>query len=383
MTTKMTVNKTLTFETLRALNGEGYDPADISTYTCPAICSTPRKEVQAHLALSGYGKTNSASYTTRIGGFFGHSSVEFINKVSNMVLRFPKASDFNQLKLIKSLELPSLYPSWMIARYGLDDNVTLHHLTPVFYDARHHKFVAFLDADFYRDISPAAVKLGNIPNFCTMQNKKGKTYGAFTADTFKELTNSVVADNTKEDSSFQQAVRVYRRHFLNAANGERIICVGFKHNGSTKSSYELLTGVHSYSNSDLVSNLTRFQSVAFELYQGALVDDMIYLMDDEGTLHPDAMVLATKQRRKRAEGDKFLKVSNKDFTYFTIPYTDHDWKKLVAIHDRVKSIMSELQSFFSSGSLPNEKHDKPLSELRAAPAFLGLTDGGSQNLEGN
>lgn len=374
MTTKLTTDKTLTFEALKALNGEGYDPADIRTYKCPAICANPRKEVQAHLALSGYGSTTRSSYTTRIGSFLGHSSVEFIKKVSNMVLHFPKASDFNQLKPIKSLELPSLYPSWMIERYELDDCVTLQHLTPVFYDARQHKFVAFLDTDFYRDLSPASVKFGNIPNYHTMQDKNGKPYGAFTADTFKELTNSVISTKTGEDSSFQQVVKVYRRHFLSASNGERVVCVGFKHKASTKSSHELLTDVHSYSHSDLVSKLTRFQSVAFELYQGALVDDMVYLMDDDGTLHPDAMVLATKQRRKRAEGDKFLQGTTKDFTYFTIPYTDHDWQKLVAIHERVNSIMTELQSFFLSGTLPNEKHDKPLSELKATPAFLGLTN---------
>lgn len=378
----MTTKTTLTFEALKALNGEGYDPTDIRTYQCPALHGSPRKEVQAHMALAGlYGKTNSSSYTTRLGSFFGHSSVEFINKTSNMVLRFPKASAFNQLKLIKSLELPSLFPSWMIERYELEDNVTLQHLTPVFYDARHHKFVAFLDIDFYRDLSPASVKFEGIPNFRMMHDKNKKSYGAFTGNTFKELTDNVMSLRTGEESSFQQVVKIYRRHFLNAANGERVICVGFKHTCSARSSHELLTDVHTYSSSDLVTILTRFQSADFELYQGALIDDTIYLMDDEGKLYPDAMVLATKQRRKKANNDKFLRASSKDFTYFTIPYADADWQKLVAIHERVNSIMTELQSFFLSGSLPNEKHDKPLSELRAVPDFLGLTDSSKQTVK--
>lgn len=375
----MSERKTLTFDDLKALNDENYDPADIRTYTCKAICGSPTREVQAHMALSGHGDSiGGSSYNTNIGSFLGHSSVEFIEKVAGMILHFPKASQFNQLKAIKTAKLPSFYPSWLIERYELFDEVERHHKMPVFYDASIHKFVVFLDEGFYRDLSPSAINFKDVPNFRIIHDKKKKPHGAFVADTYRELTEEVLDTQKRrdcDDSPFLQAKKLYRRHFVSAAQGERVICVAIEHEEGADGKYRMLSSVHSYSSTNMLVELVRHQRSSFELYQGALIDDTIFLMDDDGVLHPDVMVEATKLRRQKAKANPHSLRTETEFTYFTIPYTDEDWKLLTSIHERLKSLMTELECFFASGALPDARYDKPIAELTAAPAFLGLTDG--------
>ncbi len=374
----MSNKKTLRYEDVLQLHDDSYDPADNRTYQCPPLCSSPTQEIKAHLALSGYG-TGSSAYTTTMGSFFGHSSVQFDDKVDGMVLHFPKASDFTQLKLIKHAKLPSLYPSWIIERYSYTDKVQTYHKVPVFYDTNVHEFLVPLDIEFFTEFSPQALKMTKLPNFRTMSDKSGRTNGFFTAATYKELTDVVLKRSHSEESPFSLAKKVYRRHFLNAANGERVICVGIKHREGNAEGYKLLTGVHSASDRDIFQQLVRYQTASFELYQGALIEDTVYLMEDDGTLHPNAMALDVKTRKQRAATNptSSLCITDKDYTYYTIPYSADDWNLLVSIHERLHNLMTDLEGFFASGARPNERHDRPLSELKAAPAFLGLHHDGN------
>lgn len=369
----MNKDKEITHEMMLEVNGDNYDPSDIRTYTCKPLSGSPSREVAIHLSLYNSHKSGKRNFSgswakTPYGGHFCDGSSEFNEKVTKMALNFPKASEFNQVKLIKTVKLPSLYPSWMMERYQKHEGVVLHHNTPIFYDAKADKFVLFLDTEFFRDTTPTGLSFSTGDHTYIYEGKRGKRYAAFRADSMKELLNCM--DLQYDDTPLNKYIQVYKQRFLGAANAERVICLAMKvessniqdlDHGVSGNSIMLNSSTASRSNRNLIQELVISQKTEFELYQGALIDDLIYLMDEDGNIKADAIICSVKHQRQRKEAIQMH--HHDDFTYLMMPYTKSDWDSLKMIHERMLNLMSELSNFFSTGYNQNELMDMSVNDI--------------------
>jgi hypothetical protein len=371
----MSKEKLVTHEIMLENNGKNYNHLDIRTYTCKPLANDPSTEVGIHLSLYNSFKNGRSVFSgswskTPYGGHFCESSVEFSIKIRKMALNFPKASNFNQVKLMKNLDLPSLYPSWMMERYKKHKNVIIHHNTPLYYDTSTDKFILFLDTEFFRETTPTGLNFGKTEHTDTYKGKDGKLYAAFRADSMKELLSCMSLQD--ENSSFCKYTEIYKQRFLDAANAERVICLAMKteshheavknnNNGLSGNSIILNSDAASKSNRKVIQQLVIAQKVEFEIYQGALIDNLIYLMDEEGNINPTAIICSVKHQRQRKEIIKIDK--HDDFTYLMMPYTETDWNLLKEVHKRMFNLMKELSDFFVSGYSENELLDMPVSQI--------------------
>jgi hypothetical protein len=373
----MNKDKQITHEMMLAENGNNYNPADIRTYACKPLAHNPSREVAIHLSLynshkSGNRHSAGSWSETPYGGHFCESSVEFHEKVLAMSLNFPKAANFNQVKLLKSVKLPSLFPSWMMERYEKHDDVVLHHKTPIYYDSKVDKFILFLDTEFFRQTTPTGLNFKNTEHTEAYKGKDGKYYAAFKADSMKALIDCMSLSDDK--SPLKQYVQLYRQRFLDATKAKRVICLAMKidchqnpdndpNNGLPGSSIRLNSDSASRANRETIERLIIAQKTEFELYQGALIDDLIYLMDEEGTINPNAIMCSVKHQRQKKQIIKMH--DHNDFTYLMMPYTEADWNSLKTIHDRMFNLMKDLSNFFSAGYNENELLDMPVTEISA------------------
>jgi hypothetical protein len=373
----MNKDKQITHEMMLAENGDNYNPTDIRTYTCKALSNNPSSEVAIHLSLYNSHKSGKSHFAggwveTPYGGHFCESSVEFNEKLLAMSLNFPKAANFNQVKLLKSVKLPSLFPSWMMERYEKNDEVVLHHKTPIYYDSKVDMFILFLDTEFFRQTTPTGLNFKNTYHTEVYKGKDGKYYAAFKADSMKSLIDCMSLSDNK--SPLKQYVQLYRQRFLDATKAKRVICLAMKidchqnpdndpNNGLPGSSIRLNSDSASRANRETIERLIIAQKTEFELYQGALIDDLIYLMNEEGTINPNAIMCSVKHQRQKKQIIKMH--DHNDFTYLMMPYTEADWNSLKTIHDRMFNLMKDLSNFFSAGYNENELLDMPVTEISA------------------
>lgn len=379
-------NKKLTFQELVEANGPGYNPGDIRTYTCLPLAGGPAMEIAIHLSLESEHKSGKGTFagrhqSTPYGGHFTNYSVETQRKVSNMIIHFPKASEFPSLKLLKSLDLPTLYPSWMIERYGKEasDNLMLRHSTPIFYDLSSNKFVLFLDTEFFQGTTPEGLKFPVTANTKIYTGKDKRAYAAFQADTLKGLVE--LMEGRAEATPFQDYLQIYRQRFLDASKGERVICLAMKTTstspehgpaGVDKRAVALHSSSASRSTRETIQKLVLAHNTHFELYQGALIGDLIYLMDEQGALYPDAIMCSTKHQRLRKEVITIYK--HDDYTFLMMPYDEEDWLTLKRLNERMLDLMNEINTFFKSGYNKEGLYDASVKQLTqlSGPARLLL-----------
>lgn len=358
----------LTYNQLVELNGPGYDPSDIRTYTCLPLASGPAMEIAIHLSVEKAHKTGKGTFAgifneTPYGEHFTDFSTETNVKVNKMVLNFPKAAEFSNLKLLKSLELPSLYPSWMVERYNNDtrDKLSTQHQTPIFYDLSSNKFVVFLDTEFFRGTTPMGLQFPTSKHTQVYKSKEGKTYGAFVADSMADII--ALMNDRLEEKPFQDYLQSYRQRFLDASKGERVICLALKTSSNMDKDdwFSIASSGASRSNRDLMKSLVLSQKSSFELYQGALIGDLIYLMDENGELYPDAIMCSTKHQRLKKE---VIQIHNHDdYTFLMMPYNEADWVSLKGLHERMLALMNELNRFFLSGYNQEGLFDASVKQL--------------------
>lgn len=368
MGTDLTRDNDLTLEKIQSLSDENYNPNDIRTYTAPPLSKYPRNDVKANIALLKNSKKEAyggSTYQTPLGSFFGESSVELDEKTGHMVLNFPKATNFNQIKQLKLMNVHGLLPSWMIERYEIQDEFVYRQKTPIFYDTAKDKFLVFFDTEFFRDLTPSALNFKG-DNLAIYHGKDKKPYGAFIADSMKELKEVTC---NKKGTPFCNYLNKYRQRFLDATKGQRVIVVAMKHRDENeRHSNSDLTGMASYSDPNVVRQLVLRQEAKFELYQGALIDNLIYLMDEDGKINPSAIMVSAKHRRNSKERIKLE--DHGDYTLLMMKYTEKDWNMLKSIHQRLSQLLDELSKFFDSGYNEDQIMDNSVSMISSEKPML-------------
>ena len=369
----MSRDKRVSYQDMVEANGEGYDPSDIRTYTCKPLASGPVYEVAIHISLYNehkQGTTHRAgSWTeTPYGGHFCEGSVEFNRKVAEMGLNFPKAANFKQIKLLKTAKLNTLWPSWIMERYDFHEGVVTKNDVPIFYDMKSDKFLVFLDTEFFKQTTPSGLNFLNSEYKHIYTGKDKKDYAAFRADSMTGLIDCLNGE------PFFEYVKIYKQRFIDAAKGQRVICMAMKTKsnqfkeedsawGLVGNSVNLNCGVASRSNRNKIKELVLAQNTSFELYQGSLIDDLIYLMDDDGNIYPDAIMTSVKHARLREE---YIKTENHgDYTFLMMPYTEQDWTALKAINNRLLSLMTELSEFFDAGYQQDALFDMSVNTIES------------------
>jgi hypothetical protein len=360
------VNKTVSFEEIQQLNGADYDPKNNRTYQCQPLLKSPASDIKAHLALANAKKMSNSLYQTPYGHFYGEKTVELTEKVNNMVLHFPKAANFSQIKQLKTALLPSYYPSWIVERYQVGDNINYHQNIPIFYDTKFDRFLVFLDGSFFDVIKPSALHFTQSEHFTLYEGKDKKMYGAFIADTMTCLVKEVLS--LSKDSPYSTHLVKYRQHFLDATDGERVICLALKREDFDNSSFNLLSSVHSDSNKSLLNKVMTQCTLKFEFYQGALINETIFMMNEDGTLYPDLMLCCEKILRNREEVIQIH--HHDDFTYLVMPYTDDDWTMIKTIHSRLVALLQDLEGFFKQGYNQDSLMDKNIHLLKPSTSHL-------------
>ena len=289
-------------------------------------------------------------------------------EAENKVLHFPKASDFaDSIQKIEDKKLTTLYPSSLIEKYDLKDNVSYSQKTPIFYDKKAGLFFVAMDERFLVDITADEIIDGGLKNVRVYQNKTRKSnYLAFTAIT----TSQLISDLKEKGKTLDIVKTIYRRRFLKMRDAKRVIVLKFETDNqdsmTTKGTSQF--NIPNYSDRDSVIDLMYRQKMEMEIFQAAQIETHFYLMDELGIINPKAIinfnVNETDYDKNKAEVEDELtyKTRNGGLTYLVIKYTQEDWDFIKNLQEKMHQLSRDLESFFLSTKTEIGLSDKSFSE---------------------
>lgn len=349
----MTKNTNITYDFVASQNGENYNQEDNRTFTGELLGETPYSDLIRHMSLIKNGGSASTLITTIQGSFFGRGSVELNNKAADKVFHFPKASDFN-LKVIKmkDVKLETLYPASMIYRYSLKRDFDYSQKTPVFVDVKRNLFFIVMDERFLKDLTADEILHEKIKNVSIYNSKDKKTnYLAITGHSYDELMSNL----TEVDKSYDKLKSIYKRHFLNLQESKRVIVLKYKTENEETIERKHLSQftIPNFSDNESVANLVMRQNMELEIFQAAQIENLFYLMDEEGIINSKAIIIYDEKEtdaigfKNSCERNKMY-YKNMGNTYLIMDYTEEDWLFIKNLQQKMHQLCKDLESFFLS-----------------------------------
>lgn len=323
-----------TVENFKALNGEDYRSNDIRTYKMPPLASTPYADVYIHLCVPDAGSKGMSLVRTNQGNFTGNSFTETGTKAERSILNFPKASDIdtkNGVVKVEDKKLPSLYPSWMITRYGrggLPENLVAHHVLPLFLDKHTKQFLMFFDEAFLREIDAKLLTEG-------VDQEHYKVYRGKNKERYLALTSYVCSDfytvwnSHEKDNPINRAFSIiqdnYFRLTLDASNLEKVIVIDCEQQDTSRHAEAGISDT----------------SMKLSFGKAARHGENYYWIDESGHINTQVSNVVQRNHAMRPLGGARLKDLLPRFSKgakVVIPYTDEDWATLVKIKARMDEI---------------------------------------------
>lgn len=334
----------ITNDQIVADNGDGYNPSDNRTYCDEPLSLDPVEDILLHVAIS---KPGSVAGSTLRGSFLGKIDTESRKQAELKVFHFPKASNLGAT-LIKKENHVSLYPISLISRYSKEDTsvdvVSLNTALPIYFKNKEEFFFIPFDEQFLSDLKLSTFFNKKHSNIKILKDNKTKSdILCIYADSLDELRSEM--DTNYEDSAISVLTQAYRSYFMNLENAEKVIVIEFS--TEIKRSDNLLV-------MELEDLLFR-QSVSFNFFKGAKVDDTYYLIDEDNVIHEDKTVTV--------RDNFFGSIKNFDpKNTVIVPYSEEDWNKINFIHNRFNELCDEISSFFKSSKTDTGLLDHPLKE---------------------
>lgn len=368
-----------TVENFQRLNGACYNPSDLRTYKMLPLASLPYEDVLIHLSIPKEGDRGGTLIRTNQGSFTGNQFSETMKKAERSVLHFPRASDVDIPKGLVKLEdrkMLSLYPSWILSRYGVKNlqGLLIHHVVPLFIDKRTKEFVYFFDEAMLDEMDVKNLVEG-VQKDC-FRVYKGKTpnkrYLALITKDFEQLED--IGSRGKADNpvneAFWQIKENYEQTILDASQLEKVIVIAYsKNNKDHDLSDRVKTdGIHKVG-----------MTMTFGL--AARHNNNFYWIDQDGSIntrqgvgvnrsHANPSPFASGNRRSLDQE------TWKEASTVVIPYTDKDWDRLVRIQARLEEIQAVLGSLIKGcEDADNDQNDLGLEQAilnMQSASLLGL-----------
>lgn len=360
-----------TLDNFKVLNGEGYNKKDVRTYKMPPLSRTPESDIYIHMSLPDKPGDGHGSVRTNQGTFLGCPWEHTDGAARRAVLHFPKASSIDVSKGLVQIDrkqVPNLYPSWMITRYGrenLPENLTLRHDTTFYLAKSEKKFLYFFDEAFLDELDPDLLTDGvDTACFRIYRDKNRRRFLALASRDFSDF--DAIGDRLKQDNPIAVAwSRIqdnYCRLTIDAQKLEKVIVIKSKRDQSPDRISPLTP--ESLDNASI--------SLAFGL--AARHNNTYYWIDENGEINTRVQgeVIRYHAQKTGLLGSGLMKETS---ATIVIPYSEDDWNALVAIKKRLDEVQDSLWNLITGCQAGDNGIDHSLSDgLKAvdSPKLLGL-----------
>jgi hypothetical protein len=378
----MTCEK-ITYQLIAEENGgeDIYKPNDNRTHIGLPLGRTPAIDMQCHMGLRKDGNGGNSISTVRGVSFHGVSNIELMKDAGNRVFHFPKASNISgQIIKIKTAKLRTLYPASMVSKFSLKESqLEYSQQTPIFYDNGVDLFFIVMDERFLKDLTANEIlsDTRKTKDIKVYESKSRKTsYLAITGKTMPELLENLKGNG----SAFDTIKTNYRRRFIDLKNSKRVIVLRYETDNeeSMKDINSHQISIPSHSNRANVIALMMRQKMEMEIFQAAQVEDLFYLMNENGDIDSKAIVSFNENetdydfRKRNLENEGSIKITNGGLTYLVVNYTIEDWEFIKQLQIKMHTLCRELESFFLSTKTEIGLEDKSFSKAKMEGSGLKL-----------
>lgn len=359
---------TYTKEAMREANGDGYTPNSIRTYTIPPLSNNPATDAEIHLAAPAEGSKGHSVVRTNAGTFLGCLSVETGRAAPKAIFKYPAAKDIKSgekigkttLTKVKTRQLNTLYPTFIIERYGLDfipDDFTAVDSMPIYLDTKSVQFIAFLDDLFLDGIDPSVITLGT-KQTRVYYDKEHNPKLAFYAKNFEDFTSR----DSVYHSDFKIVQQNYEALMIASQNLEKVIVVSYASQGEPIGDGTL----DNMLNGSLDAKIFYESKLDWSFYIGARYKKSVYPYDKDGNLITTKRLIVTRDHASNNHLIRSMEKTKDGHHKHTIllPYTDGDFEMLTNLRKKIDEINDVLGGLFSHAKNEDKKStiDKPLSE---------------------
>jgi hypothetical protein len=370
-------------ESFQEINGEGYSSGDIRTYRMAPLAKTPHADIVIHLSIPPMGHDGFSSLSTNRGNFLGIHFTSTEEKAKRSVFHFPVASNIKTktskgVGKIDSMQMPMLYPTWLISRYGRDnlpENLILRHETPLFLDKGTKEFLIFFDESFLDELDASQLTDGVDKNHIRVyRGKNGARYLALRTRDFTDFETA--GPGTKNENPVSKALSVigdnYFRLNLDANSLKKVIVI---------KSGQAVVNKNRPEAKDHESVIGTSGELSFG--KAAMHGNYYYWIDDSGQIdtcvsNPVSRSHAYEDKLSRATWSCLMTGS------IVIPYTDKDWDKLIFIKSQMDAIHGAFMDLVrgcegAPGSLIDLSLDESAARISAG-SILRLEDSADPDL---
>lgn len=300
-------------------------------------------------------------------GIIGKFSVESRIAAANNILKFPSATKIGITK-IKDIKISNFIPMTLIERYNHnEENLTIDHKTPIFYDSKIDKFVLMLDYRIIRDvdISELDIKDKSVYKIYKDKNDKSINYIGLLFNTVPEIS----CLSKYPDSPFNVFLEAYRFYKMSLQGGEKVIVLKF-----ASSENKHVTLFHYESKKVLGNGLTTRQ-FDFEYAVFVRFGNRYYFCDNEGKIiQQNSLYIDKKKEQSKIDSKLLSKMSevsldlysrgeSEDNNIFIVPYTEEQFKIIENISKKIHSIHNELCALFDNATSADSDFDSQVLAL--------------------
>lgn len=334
-----------TKQNFSAINGTDYNPRDNRTYKMPPLSNKPDVDIQNHLAVpDNNDRAANVTVTTNKGTFFGNFFSETVIQSERLVLHMPLAKDLDiNFTRIESKKLPTIYPAWLIQRYGIENlssDLVTYAPVDIFLNKRNKEFVMFLDESFLDSIDPKLVLAGTTSCVAVYQGKNDKKYIGFSSKNYLDLIELSNCKSVQLKNnicrSFLQIADNYLALTMNAKLLEKVIVV---------------TYFNDQDNDGMIKSVdfdSHSSAIKFNFWVGARHLDTVYPFLADGTIDTTKAIHPDRQHVKKESLFKTKSITR------VMTYTQEGHDNLFQLKNRLDDINQSLLTLFGSNLATNK-----------------------------
>jgi hypothetical protein len=294
----------------------------------------------------------------------GDFSVQSRIAAENNILKFPTASKVGIPK-IKDVKVPTFIPMSLVDRYKhTDEQLSIHHKSPIFFDTKNNKFVLMLDHRMIRDIHVSELDISDETIFKIYPDKHNQNL-KYIGLLFDNISDIDVDNLNKNGSPFSLFMEAYRFYKMALQGGEKVIVVQFL---SEENVRNVLFDNRS-SSSFMGKGLTTRQ-FTFEHAICIRFNDKYYFCDEKGMVIQKSSFFLDKIQEQKAKINPFnsafdiQKRGEEDCnSLFVVPYTEEQFQLIERLSNKLHSIHNELCDFFDQSTDKNSTIDHPIESI--------------------
>lgn len=290
-------------------------------------------------------------------GIFGDFSVQSKIAAANNILRFPSPAKVG-LPKIKDIKIKTFIPMSLVQRYNHnEENLTIKHKSPVFYDTKIDKFILMLDYRFMRDISISELNIDNKSIYNIYPDKKDKNI-KYIGLVFNSIAD--LDDIKKIDCSFNVFFESYKFYKMSLQGGEKVIVIKFL------SSENSQVSLFDHKTINLLGKSLTTRRFDFEYAVFIRFNNRYYFCDENGNIIQNSSIIIDKKNEQTKLEDlnqiSFLS-HRSESNLFVVPYSEQQLTIIDNLSKKLHSIHNELCTLFEQAIDPDLSLDLPVLSI--------------------